>query len=325
MAPAKLLDRNVRPSRVREHESEDQERTSRVSGMSDDQDGKLEDEESDGGEDSDGEDVEAQINRVSFVSLMQAQKVLSGKRRRNSDSDAEQDEKLNAIRARLHEIKSDVKRRKLAETDEKQRDAALERAVDDDDSSDSAPSEEEKPSRSRTSKHAPAAQSSKHQVTRKRIVVDIPKRLIRDPRFDAIQQRSAHPGNTDKAYSFLRDYQESEIAELRSAIKQTRNEDDKETLRRKMVSMQNRLKSKDAKEREQEVLRRHRKEEKGRVEQGKKPFFLKKKELKERALVERFKGMKGKEREKLMERRKLKEGQREKKKMPETRRGLVED
>ena len=124
----------------------------------------------------------------------------------------------------------------------------------------------------------------------------------------------------DKAYSFLYDYQKTEIDELKTAAKATADEDEKALLRRKVNSMENRLKAKAGKEREQEVLRAHRREEKGRVEQGKTPYFLKKKEVKERALVEKFKGMKGKEREKIVEKRRKKEAQREIKRMPGNRR-----
>merc|ERR1712070_355867 len=106
------------------------------------------------------------------------------------------------------------------------------------------------------------------------------------------------------AYSFLRDYQKSEISELKAALKKAKSEEDKVTLRRKINSMENRLKSKESKERE-------------KVQQGKTPYFLKKKELKEQALVEKFKGMKSKDRAKLVEKRKKKEGQKERKKMPE--------
>ena len=68
----------------------------------------------------------------------------------------------------------------------------------------------------------------------------------------------------------------------------------------------------------------HKKEEKGRVLEGKKPYFLKEKEVKERALVEKFRGMKGKEREKVVEKRRLKESQREKRGMPRDRRRVAQ-
>lgn len=276
----------------------------------------------------DGDDVEQQITNVSFGALKQAQDTISRKRKRGSDTTADQEDKLEALRARLREIKEakSAPAGKVAKALKISAGAPqtsghddAEGEEDEEEDSDSAPSEEDAP-KSRSSKHAPATQSSRHQVTRKRVVVDVPKRVVRDPRFDAYHQHSAHPENSEKAYSFLRDYQKSEINELKAAIKKTKNEDEKETLRRTMGSMENRIKSKEAKEREQEIIRKHRKEERARLEQGKNPYYLKKKDVKEKALVEKFKGMKSKEREKVIEKRRKKEGQKEKKRMPDARR-----
>ena len=140
------------------------------------------------------------------------------------------------------------------------------------------------------------------------------------PRFDALQENPTHPDNTRKKYDFLRDYQKAEIGELKSALKLAKTEEDQVTLRRMLVSMENRIKSEDAKNETQNVLRQHRKEEREKVQQGKQPYYLKDKEVKERALVEKFKGMKGKDRQKLLDKRRLKESQKEKKRMPEARR-----
>jgi ribosomal RNA-processing protein 36 len=273
------------------------------------------------------EEVDQRMQNVSFGALKQAQDAISRKRKRGSDPNADQEEKLETLRARLNEIRSKsessskTRRSKSDQPSSRSHKGRVQITQDDVDAdSDSAPPEEESNTKSRTSKHAPASQSSRRQVTRKRTVIDVPKRHFRDPRFDALHQQSAHTGNNAKAYSFLRDYQKDEIAELKAAIKQARNEDDKETLKRKMVSMQNRIKSQEAKEREQEILRLHRREEKEKVEQGKKPFYLKSKDVKERANIEKFKGMKSKDREKLMEKRRRKEGQKEKRRMPDARR-----
>lgn len=361
MAGSWLLDRNVKPRHANDHDgdedgefeedvegliSDDEGEDTSETSLSEDADDRNNSENANNSEnetESEGGDFNHHISNVSFGALLQAQDALSRKRKRGSDTTADQDTKLEAVRARLQEIRSQKEGSKTAgmradgttraasssrvkrptgsipesTTGDKRRNK---RSTEVGSDSDSAPSEEGAASKSRTSKHAPTAQSSKHQVTRKRTVIAVPKRASRDPRFDALQQRSVHPGNSEKAYGFLRDYQKAEIAELKTAIKQTRNEDDKETLKRKLVSMENRLKTKEAKEREQEVLRRHRKEEREKVEQGKKPFFLKKKDLKERAQVEKFKGMKKKDQEKLIEKRRRKESQKEKKRMPEARR-----
>jgi len=349
MSPAKLLERNLRPSRPGdEDEAGSIGEVSAESGsenegelQSDDNSDEIasvaeEDGDEEGLDSEGGDDVQQQISNISFGALRQAQDAISRKRKRGSDSSSEHEDKLKTLRARLRQIKDEKSRDGVpsnargnsapARTSAAAPKARSSQTVEDEpesrseSDSDSAPSEEESQPKSRGSKHAPAAQSSRHQVTRKRTVVEVPKRLVRDPRFDAIQQRSAHTGDSSKAYDFLREYEKGEIDELKAAIKRSKDEDDKTVLKRKVVSMENRIKAKAAKEREQEVLRRHRREEKERVQQGKQPYFLKRKEVKERALVDKFKGMKAKEREKVMDRRRKKEGQKEKKRMPSARR-----
>ncbi|KAL8978674.1 MAG: hypothetical protein Q9177_006338, partial [Variospora cf. flavescens] len=71
---------------------------------------------------------------------------------------------------------------------------------------------------------------------------------------------------------------------------------------------------------EQDVLRAHRAKEKGLIKQGKKPFYLKKAEQKKLALVHRFEGMKGKQADKAIGRRRKKKASREMREMPEWRR-----
>ena len=56
------------------------------------------------------------------------------------------------------------------------------------------------------------------------------------------------------------------------------------------------------------------------MESGKNPYYLKKSELKEQALVEKYKGMNGKDREKAIDKKRKKESQKEIKRMPEARR-----
>lgn len=320
--------RNVRPRPGVEDDFDDTEldqpSEEELASNSEEKDGEEEPtSEAENGEDDDMA-VEAKLSNVSFGALKQAQESLSRKRKRGSDTTATQDDKLEALRERLRQIKEEKAKAAVSKPSSKSKRTNDGRQTDLDDGedsdSDSAPSEEDAPTKSRSSKHAPGAQSTRHQVTRRRVVVDVPKRIVRDPRFDALQQHNAHTGNSEKAYSFLRDYQKAEMDELRAAIKRTKNEDDKDVLRRKLGSMDNKLKAKDAKERQQEILRRHRKEEREKIQQGKTPYYLKQKDIKEQALVEKFKGMKSKDREKLIDKRRKKEGQKEKKRMPDARR-----
>ena len=346
MASRKLLDRNICPVRIADQEDDDisvvDEDGEGISGSSDtgsgsdEEDGSSDNDEEESeeelddgieGSEADGDDVEEYLSNVSFGALKQAQDALSSKKRkRSSDEPTDQEDKLEALRKRMKQIR-DAKAAEapLTATTKypKQSSRPTDSTADSASDSGSAPSEVDAPSKSRTSKYAPRAQSTKHQVTRKRAAIALPKSTVRDPRFDAFHSTTSTlpPGtNTDKAYSFLRDYQKSEIAELKTAMRATKVDEDKVILRRKIVSMENRIKSQEAKEREQAVVSAHRKEERGRVEQGKQPYYLKTKEVKERALVERFKGMKGKEREKIVEKRRKKEGQKERKRMPEGRR-----
>jgi ribosomal RNA-processing protein 36 len=331
MAPAKLLNRNIRPSRVQPENDDDfdlsedgaEGENAGSAADFDDESGDDDDEAPEDDEEEEEDAVDGQLEKVSFGALKQAQDALSRKRKRNEEANPAQDEKLEKIRERLREIKRRKESEAEAEGKPKKKQASKksdhkdedEHDQDSDSDSDSGPEEV-----GATGKHAPMAQSSRYEVTRKRQVIEVPKMKARDPRFDAMQQRNAHTGNVDKAYGFLAEYQADEIAQLKTAMKTTKDPFEKDLLKRKIGSMENRIKAKAAKEREQEVLRRHRKDERQKVESGKNPYYLKKSELKEQALVEKYKGMKGKDREKAIDKKRKKDTQKEIKRMPEARR-----
>lgn len=172
---------------------------------------------------------------------------------------------------------------------------------------------------SRTSKHAPAELSSKKAVSRKREAVPMPKIIHRDPRFEPLSG-AVDEGKTKKNYSFLDTYRDFEKSELKSAIRKIKDIEAKGKLKRALLSMESRKKAQEMKEQQQEVLKRHRKDEKEKIEQGKRPFYLKKADQKKMALVERFEGMKGKQVNKVIERRRKKKAAKERKGMPDTRR-----
>jgi ribosomal RNA-processing protein 36 len=173
----------------------------------------------------------------------------------------------------------------------------------------------------RSSKHAPTEVSSKKAVSRKREVVPVAKREYRDPRFDSLE------GPIDEtkirhAYSFLDQYRDDEMKELKNTIKTTKDDDAKEKLKRALLSMESRKKAQVRKDKEQEVLDKHRKEEKELVKQGKQPFYLKKAEQKKRVLLDQYGDLKGKQLDRVIERRRKKVEGKEKKKMPFARRGV---
>lgn len=171
----------------------------------------------------------------------------------------------------------------------------------------------------RSSKHAPTEISSKKAVSRKREVIPVPKREVRDPRFEAVTG-PVDEAKVRKAYGFLEDYRDDEMKELRGAIKKEKDEGKKEELKRTLGAMENRKKARERREREEAVVERHRKEEKELVKQGKQPFYLKKKEVEKRVLVDTFGDLKGKNLDRVIERRRKKVEGKEKKKMPFARR-----
>ena len=122
-------------------------------------------------------------------------------------------------------------------------------------------------------------------------------------------------------YAFLDSYRDAEIAELKAGLKKEKDVAKRETLKKALTSMESRRKTQQLKDQRQEVVRLHRREERAKVAEGKKPFFLKKGEIKERALKERFRGMKSKQVDKVIERRRKKLTAKERKGMPLERRG----
>ncbi|KAK6001404.1 hypothetical protein QM012_002735 [Aureobasidium pullulans] len=277
------------------------------------------------------EDVKDKLSNISFGTLSRAQESISKKRKRAAGNDDEKEDKLEALRARLRELRESKgvdpapkKNKKEAEKSSAKPAAKKSRTTkdaSDDSASDGSDSDsdDDGPPQARSSKHAPMAQASNRQVTRKRQVIDVPKRQVRDPRFGPLGG-PVDDAALAKKYSFINDYQDSEMAELKAAIKKSKNEDDKEVLKRKLLSMESKKKARENKEREQAVVREHRKKEKEAIAQGKNPFYLKKSEQKKQALVNKFDSMKSKDRERLIERRRKKVSQREKKNMPAPRR-----
>ena len=78
--------------------------------------------------------------------------------------------------------------------------------------------------------------SSRRAVTRKREVVAVPKRDIRDPRFESLGG-AVDPERTKRNYSFLEAYENDEMKLLREAIRKTKDEAAQTELKRELLSM----------------------------------------------------------------------------------------
>ncbi|KAI1449883.1 DUF947-domain-containing protein [Annulohypoxylon stygium] len=234
-------------------------------------------------EDEEIDDPSAAVSQISFGALAKAQASLPNTRRRKGrDPQDSGDESENSDQPDSH-----------------------------------APSKSHLNPAHRTSKHAPAEQSSKRPVSRKREVIAVHKPVARDPRFSsAVSGRPLDEDKARRAYDFLDKYRDDEMAQLRQAIKKTRDEGAKEELKRALKSMQGKKQAQEQRDKEKRVLEEHRKQEKELVKQGKKPFYLKKSEQKKRLLVDRFAGLKKKQVDRVIERRRKKLAARERRDAP---------
>lgn len=176
----------------------------------------------------------------------------------------------------------------------------------------------------RSNKNAPTEMSSKKAVSRKRDVVPVMKREHRDPRFDPLVGR-VDSKNVDKAYSFLNDYRQDEIKAFKEQIKKTKDESEKDKLKRSLHSLESKVKAATRKAKEEEILDRHRKEEKKLVKEGKTPFYLKKAEQKKQLIMDQYSSLKGKQLDRVIERRRKKVEGKEKKNLPYARRDFGRD
>lgn len=118
-----------------------------------------------------------------------------------------------------------------------------------------------------------------------------------------------------KAYAFLDEYRESEMADLRLEIKKTKNALRKEELKRQLMSMESRKRARQRKEEGDKLIIEHRKKEKELVAQGKTPFYLKKREQQEQLLTNRYAGMSKGQVDRAIERKRKKVSSKEKKEL----------
>ncbi|KAF2711104.1 DUF947-domain-containing protein [Pleomassaria siparia CBS 279.74] len=302
-----------------------------------------EEEDGDNASGTDDDQYEAQLSKVSFGALAKAQESLSKeqaasrKRKRGDGTSASQEDKLQALRERLRALKAEKlaampaqKPSKKAKTtttikarpalknrdDEDDEDDGDEAADDDEDED----SENDRNPFARANKNAPRVQTSKRAVTRRRTAIEVKKPVFRDPRFDQLSGIGPNEITLKNRYSFLDEYRASEMADLRTQIKKSKNEAEKAQLKRQLLSMESQQKAREAKDKQQEIVQKHKKQEKELIKQGKQPFYLKKAEQKKLALIDRFQNMKSKQRAHVIERRRKKTTAKERKNIPADRR-----
>ncbi|XP_027085622.1 uncharacterized protein [Coffea arabica] len=119
----------------------------------------------------------------------------------------------------------------------------------------------------RANKNRPMEMSSKKRVSRYREVIQVPKKVVRDPRFESLCGRLDVEG-FKKRYGFL---YENEFPG---------GKEDKQ------------LKSAVSRRTDREILAEHKKKEREAAKQGKKPYYLKKSEIRKEKLIDKYKELK---------------------------------
>ena len=310
---------------------------------SDDEEGSS-DAEEDSAVDED-ELIKRKLADVSFGALSKARDALNSagngkKRKRDGEANDESAKKLEDLRSRLRELReaqgirsseqSTMKRARTQDRSGEKRGKGLSHnaAEEDPDSAKSSDAEKDDSNtpkkKSRSSKHAPTEQSSKRAVPRRRTIIETATPALGDPRFAHFTGRLNEAGVTQR-YAFLEQYRATELAELRGALRdapKTRMpEDERARVKRDVQALESRAQTRDAAAREKQIVREHRAADReARAATGKQPFYLKRSDVRRQVLTERFEALKGKGKDRAIERRRKKLAAQERKHMPETRR-----
>jgi ribosomal RNA-processing protein 36 len=179
----------------------------------------------------------------------------------------------------------------------------------------------------RTSKHAPAVESARKPVSRKRFIFEPSQGdKFRDPRFDAAVM-SGNPDRSasqkaNKNYSFLSEYQAAEILELKSQIKKAKDPSVISNLKRQVMSLESKIRNAEAQQRESEIRKKHKEKEREALRAGEKskPYYLKDADVKKLVKEDRLQGMGKRARDKAEKRRMKREKGKEARDMPRVRR-----
>ncbi|XP_024958769.1 ribosomal RNA processing protein 36 homolog [Cynara cardunculus var. scolymus] len=144
----------------------------------------------------------------------------------------------------------------------------------------------------RENKNRPMEISSKKPVGRFREVIQVPKKVVRDPRFESLCGTLDVDG-FKKRYNFL--YESALPAEkehLKNQMKKTKDPEVISGLKERVAWVDKQLKSASTKVVDKEILVKHKKKEREAAKQGKQPYYLKKSEIRKQQLVEKFKELK---------------------------------
>ncbi|XP_055492260.1 ribosomal RNA processing protein 36 homolog isoform X1 [Leucoraja erinacea] len=151
--------------------------------------------------------------------------------------------------------------------------------------------EQRKERRQSLKKDRPMEMSSKQPVPFLRRPVAVKKGMLRDPRFDDLSG-DYNPEIFDKTYAFLDDIRHKEKELIKRKLRKVKKPKSKQQLEYVLRRMTEQDKAQDHKRQQRERLNQFKQEQRQRVQQGSKPYFLKKSELKTMELADRYQALK---------------------------------
>ena len=96
----------------------------------------------------------------------------------------------------------------------------------------------------------------------------------------------------NKQFEYLHNLQKNELKQLRKELSETKDEEEKERTRLAINVLSQRIDRASKMKEKSELLREHRKKEVEMIEQGKKPFYLKKSDQRKMQLLNQYKNLK---------------------------------
>lgn len=146
----------------------------------------------------------------------------------------------------------------------------------------------------RANKNRPMEVSSTKRVSRFREVIQAPKKVARDPRFESLCGKFDEEG-FKKRYNFI--YEESLPAEKEKLQKQLRSSEDPRVIeelenRIAWIDKQMKADSTKTKTRTAKIMSEHKKRAREAVKQGKRPFYIKKSEVRKQLHIEKYNKLK---------------------------------
>uniref|UniRef100_A0ACD5XUF4 Uncharacterized protein n=1 Tax=Avena sativa TaxID=4498 RepID=A0ACD5XUF4_AVESA len=144
----------------------------------------------------------------------------------------------------------------------------------------------------RESRKRPMEISTNVRPPRFREVIQVPKKVVRDPRFEPVYGVVDQDGFR-KRYNFLFDDKlPKEKEKLQKSMKKLKDPNAIEEVKSQITWIDKQLRSNPQKNVESEILRGHIKKEREAAKAGKQPYYLKKSEIRQRKLMEKYNELK---------------------------------